>query len=638
MNRLIFFWVFFVITSYANSDSIKFNNLNNHGVLGLINMPSARFFDESSYGLSIYRGDPDRKIVATFYPYDWLEGSLFYASIKGKEYGPGITQDYKDKGFNIKLRIKDEGIFPSIAIGFNDFAGTGLYSSEYIVASYGIDNIDFSFGAGWGNINGEAMSKNPLSYIHDGFLNRPEIFEDEGGQLEFKRYFSDSSVSYFGGINYVLNQRTNILIEYDPTKTPGVVGYDLASSNINYGINYAITNNLNVGLSYERGNYLGMRLSFKDYGMKNKRKIKSAKRGNSDNYDYLKKILNSNQIGVSEIAKERDKIQIDITQNSYNSLDDINDVIDYAIGESSVEEEVIRVYKIAGLTVKKDDQLSESKEIIYKNNFKGMRDGFSVNFRPFIASREDFLKGGIFLEYDNEYIFSDNFFFSGNLKLSLYDNFDDLTIPPVDTYPNQVRSDIKKYLNNLGNKPSIGRAQFDYFKTLKKNHHVLLSAGIFEEMFSGYGFEYIWYDPSKTFSTGFELHHIFKRDYNFGIGLLDYDNYIYSVNLFHRLADPIDMDTKISIGEFLAGDKGIKFEFSRTFANGTQFGVFATFTDVTTEQFGEGSFDKGIFFKIPVGFNSKLFRFLWRPLTKDPGATLVKKNDLYNLVNRYRNN
>ena len=180
MNRLIFFWVFFIITSYASSDSIKFNNLNNHGVLGLINMPSARFFDESSYGLSIYRGDPDRKIVATFYPYDWLEGSIFYASIKGKEYGPGITQDYKDKGFNIKLRIKDEGIYPSIAIGFNDFAGTGLYSSEYIVASYGIDNIDFSFGAGWGNINGESMSKNPLSYIHDGFLNRPEIFEDEG--------------------------------------------------------------------------------------------------------------------------------------------------------------------------------------------------------------------------------------------------------------------------------------------------------------------------------------------------------------------------------------------------------------------------------------------------------------------------
>ena len=70
------------------------------------------------------------------------------------DYDPICKQDYKDKGFNFKLRIKEEGIFSSIAIGINDIAGTGLYSSEYIVASYGIENIDFHFGLGWGNYNG----------------------------------------------------------------------------------------------------------------------------------------------------------------------------------------------------------------------------------------------------------------------------------------------------------------------------------------------------------------------------------------------------------------------------------------------------------------------------------------------------
>lgn len=60
---------------------------------------------------------------------------------------------------------------------------------------------------------------------------------------------------------------------------------------------------------------------------------------------------------------------------------------------------------------------------------------------------------------------------------------------------------------------------------------------------------------------------------------------------------------KYSNGEYLAGDKGFTFEASRSFKNDVKFGVFATFTDVSTDQFGEGLFDKGIFFNIPI-FNN----------------------------------
>ena len=34
-------------------------------------------------------------------------------------------------------------------------------------------------------------------------------------------------------------------------------------------------------------------------------------------------------------------------------------------------------------------------------------------------------------------------------QIIIDDNFDDLTIPPKDTYPAQVRSDIKDYLRNI---------------------------------------------------------------------------------------------------------------------------------------------------------------------------------------------
>ena len=90
---------------------------------------------------------------------------------------------------------------------------------------------------------------------------------------------------------------------------------------------------------------------------------------------------------------------------------------------------------------------------------------------------------------------------------------------------------------------------------------------------------------------------------------------------------------KLSYGKFLAGDVGTSIEFSRTFDTGMKFGVFASFTDVTSEQFGEGSFDKGLFFNIPIYGN--LINYSWRPLTKDPGAKLIRRNTLHGLLVKF---
>ena len=154
-------------------DNFENNIQNNHGYLGIINTPTARFYDESSYAMTLYAGNPDSRFTLTSYPFDWLEASLFYTSIDDKPYpGSGFTQDYKDKGFNFKIRLKEEGVLPAIALGINDIGGTGLYSSEYIVASYGINNIDLNFGLGWGNMSGGLNFKNPLISIHNRFNQR----------------------------------------------------------------------------------------------------------------------------------------------------------------------------------------------------------------------------------------------------------------------------------------------------------------------------------------------------------------------------------------------------------------------------------------------------------------------------------
>ena len=55
----------------------------------------------------------------------------------------GLIKTIKIKDLVLKIQLKEEDKrWPAIAIGINDFAGTGLYSSEYIVGSYGIRNLD----------------------------------------------------------------------------------------------------------------------------------------------------------------------------------------------------------------------------------------------------------------------------------------------------------------------------------------------------------------------------------------------------------------------------------------------------------------------------------------------------------------
>ena len=257
--RIFYAYLILVFSLNSFSDSFLNNSFNNHGVIGTINMPSARFYDESVFGFSIYNGNPDQKLTMTSYPYDWLEASFFYTNIKDKNYcnysDSFCDQGYKDKGFNFKLRLKEEGLLPAIAIGINDIAGTGFYSSEYIVASYGINNIDFSMGIGWGNLSGSDQAfKNPLIQLHSSFEDRPTKFNDEGGQFEPSRYFSGKKASPFFGVNYILNNKTKFKLEFDSTLTPGMVGYDLPKSNYSYGIDFSINDNFTVGISSERGN------------------------------------------------------------------------------------------------------------------------------------------------------------------------------------------------------------------------------------------------------------------------------------------------------------------------------------------------------------------------------------------------
>ena len=637
--------LFLIVPSSA--DSFNFNSYNNHGVVGLINTPTARLYEESVFGLTLYDGTPDQKITLTSNPFNWMEASFFYSSMQNRRYcevayDPVCKQDYKDKGFNLKIRLKEEGIFPAIAVGLNDFAGTGYYSSEYIVGSYGISNLDIHFGLGWGTMKSSKNSiKNPLGYLSERFLDRPTNTADKGGQFQPSRYFSGQEASPFFGIAYSLNEKILIKVERDTTAQDARIKYKEPSFDYSFGIDYAISDNFSVGLSHERGAYSSLRFVYKNNPTVSVKKYQYRKAPNNEDgskYSKFIKNLEENGIGVNKISETTSSIGVELTQFVHPNIGLIEEIISSAAMDAGINKNIRKDLKVADLKAVSeiDSEFIKNSDLIYeRKKTKSFNTSTGIKFRPFLASREEFFKGALLLENDSEFILRDNLFFNTNLKYSIADNFDDLIYPPVNTFPAQVRSDIKDYLKNMHKEGIlIGRAQLDYHLTPKRNHHLMITAGILEDMFSGYGFEYLYFKGNTNYAVGFELFDVKKRDYEWGLGTLDYKNVTGSINFYYRNYGYIPFDMKISYGEYLAGDVGSTIEFSRSFENGTKFGVFASFTDVTTEQFGEGSFDKGIFFNIPIYGN--FINYTWKPLTKDPGAKLNRRNSLHDLLVKFR--
>lgn len=635
----IFFIGLFINCIFA--DNFEYNLFNNHGSVGLINTPTARFYDESVYGITLYDGSPDQKITLTSSPYSWLEASFFYTNIQGLPYPGYEFQDYKDKGFNVKLRLKQEGVLPALAVGLNDFAGTGYYSSEYIVSSYGIKNFDFHLGLGWGQLSGTKKNvKNPFSYINDSFEIRPFEFEDQGGSFNTSQFFSGINAAPFYGISYLYNKNILLKFEKDTILINGPkMPYEERKSDYSYGIDYLVNKNFSFGMSYERGGFFSMRLVYKnnpksvgDYQYKTPEEY-----DNDNKYTKLIKNLEDNGIGVEKITETSRSIGLELTQFIHPDLNIVEEIIAQASKNSGINKNIKKDIQIANLKAVSeiDDAFRRNAKTIYErqtsnriNTYTGFR------FKPFIASREEFFKGAFLIENDTEIVLRENLFFNTNLKYSLANNFADLRFPPVDTYPAQVRSDIKQYLKNMDEGILIGRAQLDFHYTPKKNHHIMLTGGILEDMFSGIGIEYLNFREDTNYSFGVELFKVKKRDYEWGFGHLDYENTTLTANFYYRNYGLIPFDLKLSAGEYLAGDTGSTIELSRSFANGVRYGVFATFTDVSKQQFGEGSFDKGLFFNIPIFGNA--ISYTWRPLTKDPGAKLVRRNTLNDLLVRFK--
>ena len=212
----------------------------------------------------------------------------------------------------------------------------------------------------------------------------------------------------------------------------------------------------------------------------------------------------------------------------------------------------------------------------------------------------------------------------------IYNNFDGLELESDSQLP-RVRSDIAQYLRE--GDFWVDKLHLDYVQQLAPEVYGRASVGIFELMFAGIGGEVLYRPQGKRWAVGLDVNYVQQRDFDGLFGFQNYDVITGHVSYYHRLPW-YEILTTVRAGRYLAGDWGATLELSKTFNNGVTFGVFATKTNVSGEEFGEGQFDKGFFVSIPLDLffirhTRRKVGLTFRPTTRDGGQRLVIPKPLY---------
>ena len=203
-------------------------------------------------------------------------------------------------------------------------------------------------------------------------------------------------------------------------------------------------------------------------------------------------------------------------------------------------------------------------------------------------------KHQVYLKIDTVTNISQNWNLIGSFAVDINNNFD-LNRGPGSVLEH-VRTDINKYL--VHGSSGVESLYLEKKSSFNEEVHYRVYLGILESMYSGVGVEVLYQPFMSRLALGGTINRVIKRGYERDFELLDYKTSTGFLSLYY--ASPFyNYDFAIHVGRYLAKDKGATMEIRRTFDNGFSVGAFVTRTNVSAADFGEGSFDKGLFFKIP---------------------------------------
>ena len=105
------------------------------GTTGLIDIPTARMASDGILTTSAAIQSRTNSYSVTYQVTPWLEGTFRYTGFN--------DFFYYDRNYEAKLLLLREATFvPQVAVGIRDLVGTGVYGSEYLVASKKFGGLD----------------------------------------------------------------------------------------------------------------------------------------------------------------------------------------------------------------------------------------------------------------------------------------------------------------------------------------------------------------------------------------------------------------------------------------------------------------------------------------------------------------
>ena len=635
---------------------------NDWGETGLLQTPTARIAPAGMLTAQIGHVWPYSRGNVFVAPFDWLEAGFRYTDIANRSYlAEGGGQTAKDKSFDAKFRLWRESRYvPEVAVGFRDVAGTGLFSSEYLAGSKRYGPLDFTLGAGWGYMAGKTRA----------------IDVGEGGTLDFGRYFRGGA-AFFGGVQYQTPlERLVVKIERDANnyQAEPLDNNQPQSTHWNFGLTWRAARGVDLSAGVERGNRLMIGIAF--YSKLDE--LYTPKPSDPPRVPYVPRPAKAPEWSATsaELARQtgwhvgpitqtgrelrvtlldpeatywREQVdraaavlnrdappEIDrfVLVQRRRGLDLAEHVVDRDAWAAEQTRPVLPHERLEAVLARPPEAPPTSAAApVFAQPRKRLEAGLGLDFFYNLGGADAFILYQVSAAERVRFWIRDDTWIRAKWRLGIIDNYDRYQTKGISELPH-VRTDLREYVTT--SRFTMPILQATHTGRITTNHYYSVYAGYMEEMFGGAGGEWLWRPFAGKSAVGVDLNYVAQRDFDQHFGFQDYRVKTGHATLYYDTGWN-DVLATVSAGQYLAGDRGMTFQLARVFRNGVSVGGFFTKTNVSSAQFGEGSFDKGLFLNIPfdalmtssIGGTANI---LYRPILRDGGAKLSRPERLYDIT------
>jgi hypothetical protein len=590
-----------------------------YGGVGFIDMPSAYMLDDADIKITHSTDYFHEGTAITYQITPFLMGTFRYSGFH--------SSWIWDRNIEVKARLlRETNFLPEVSLGIRDIGGTAVFGGEYLVASKRYNNFSASLGLGWGRLSGDGGYSNPLTKISDSFASRSGA-TGRGGTVRGSDFFSGDGVGLFAGLSYrFANMPLEILAEYSSdnfSKDVSNRSYNLNQpTDFNYAVKWLRDDNTSFTLSRQHGDW-GLTADF----VTNTRVTPRAYQTNLMNLgSYLPGTINQSLFellnydayrrGINIIDGEiqEGRITVVVSAARVNYAGDLVietlELLSLHLPREVVAARVIILdegFQSYELLVDLDEYranglaplaLNPLNPYASSNWHRGPSDfnlDWSFKFKQQLFDPDNPVRPWLTFGPNVTFRLFNEWALLGRYEWSIYDEFDDNQRDASSRLPH-VRTELMQYLTQ-------GKSGLDYLYLNKRGNldsawKYDVSIGYLEWMYAGISVDLLNYNPFSDFAYGVNFAKLRQRAFDRGLRFNDLEATTLFISGYWD-SPFFDMDLAVHAGQYLAGDRGVTFDFRRSFDSGWEVGAFATFTDVSYEDFGEGSFDKGLYFSVP---------------------------------------